>query len=172
MFILLRIAFLCVHCGSAFKRRYDLKVHLESHADKILPCPDCGMVFRHLRALNSHKEQHSNINYVCGICNVELKTKLAFREHMRKLFSVAMFLIHRMFLCSFYIYAQCSLIWEMVQDFVYKMRVDFISVLLCKQANQIVFILREAKYEIKLFWLWASSHRNKIILFCISIWTK
>lgn len=101
MFILLRIAFLCVHCGSAFKRRYDLKVHLESHADKILPCPDCGMVFRHLRALNSHKEQHSNINYVCGICNVELKTKLAFRDHMRKLFPLGMFLI-------FMHNAQCS----------------------------------------------------------------
>lgn len=54
----------CLECGKAYKRRPELKRHMESHTGQKWPCLDCGREFAWKRGLGTHKSKGSCKGFV------------------------------------------------------------------------------------------------------------
>jgi len=76
----------CHTCNKAFRRSYDLNVHMRVHTgDKPHKCSLCNKCYGYLSGLQSHKRQvHSNRRpYHCPYCGKTFATKAYLKRHVR-----------------------------------------------------------------------------------------
>lgn len=60
--------FICAECGSSFKKKWNLKVHMESHSDPF-ECEVCHLKFKFKHKLRLHMGRHTGvIKYSCKKC--------------------------------------------------------------------------------------------------------
>uniref|UniRef100_A0A6P7HF54 Myoneurin-like n=1 Tax=Diabrotica virgifera virgifera TaxID=50390 RepID=A0A6P7HF54_DIAVI len=104
----------CVECGNVYKRKHDLKRHVNSsHPDKldaiaplkvlkgnVYKCAHCDKQFRHKQSLNFHvKKMHTNVSvsaetktfqHKCSLCDYHATFKKDFIKHYETSHSIPM----------------------------------------------------------------------------------
>ncbi|XP_063614477.1 protein suppressor of hairy wing-like [Penaeus indicus] len=74
--------FICAECGSSFKKKWNLKVHMESHSDPF-ECKVCHLKFKFRHKLRSHMGRHTGvIKYSCKKCPAVFGYKQMLISHM------------------------------------------------------------------------------------------
>ncbi|XP_047483226.1 uncharacterized protein LOC125035110 [Penaeus chinensis] len=74
--------FICAECGSSFKKKWNLKVHMESHSDPF-ECKVCHLKFKFKHKLRSHMGRHTGvIKYSCNKCPAVFGYKQMLISHM------------------------------------------------------------------------------------------
>ena len=78
--------FTCQECGSNFKQRSFLKVHVKSiHRAEKIPCTfsDCDRTFTQNSHLQSHiKSIHQGETFSCPVCDSQFKQKGQLQKHI------------------------------------------------------------------------------------------
>ncbi|XP_042858194.1 zinc finger protein 37 homolog, partial [Penaeus japonicus] len=74
--------FVCNECGSSFNKKWNLKVHMESHSDPF-ECEVCHLKFKFRHKLRSHMGRHTGIiKYNCKSCPAVFGYKRMLISHM------------------------------------------------------------------------------------------
>jgi len=75
----------CEICGKGFLLRYQLKEHLNTHADvKTHPCQLCGKVPKNFNSHQRHMDRSHGVGLTCEICGgSDFGTKTGLLKHKR-----------------------------------------------------------------------------------------
>lgn len=74
--------YICEKCGSSFKKKWNLKVHMESHSEPF-ECNVCHLKFKFKHKLRSHMGRHTGvIKYNCKRCPAVFGYKKMLNTHM------------------------------------------------------------------------------------------
>lgn len=76
------------NCGKSFKRRYNLRSHIQTHLeDRPYKCdyPDCGKAFVRNHDMIRHKRSHFAETYNCSMCNKKFIKKESCIQHEQRM---------------------------------------------------------------------------------------